>query len=79
VPIANSELHNHKLAYVLTIVISFSYTSINQFPKAKLRKYEKRTRKCFQFSQTIYGQNLTAAVDSPKVSLKWITDPRIHL
>lgn len=57
-PIVNSELHNHTHAYVLTIVISFSYTSINQLPKAKLRKYEMRTRKHFQFSQTIFCQNL---------------------
>lgn len=46
------------LAYVLTVVISFPYTSINQLLKVKLRKYEMRTRKQFQFSQTIYCQNL---------------------
>lgn len=54
--------------------LSFSYTSINHAPKVKLRKYEIRIRKYFQFSQTplLYASvntlpKSTAAVDSPMV------------
>lgn len=58
VPTVNSELYNHALAHVFTVIISSSYMSINQLPKATLGKYKMRTRKRFSCSQRMYCQNL---------------------